>query len=122
MPFEIGKSYTRRDIHNAIGGSMQAYLPTVGGEIVCVCLRHDDNPEAPRVVLVGSGPQVLETGRKLSKKRDPLPVFLKHRPDDWRYAGMFKTSGSTTDLKTIQEHEKRAGRTGVRMIVYLDPV
>lgn len=118
--FKKEESYTRAEISAELGGSVQTYLPTKNGEITCVCLGLSDNPDAPGVVLVGSRPRVFRNGQQLAERQAPVPVFLKHGPGDWRYAGLFKTTGATADPGTIRAHEEKAGRSGVRMVVYLE--
>lgn len=39
--FTRNRSYTRAEIHAAVGGSLQAYLPTVDGVVVAGCFRRD---------------------------------------------------------------------------------
>ncbi len=36
--FAIGQAYTREDIHEQVGGSVQSFLPTVDNRVVCACL------------------------------------------------------------------------------------
>ena len=50
----VGQSYTRQQIHDKVGGgSLQSYLPTRDGRVLCACLRLDTNPGAPEVILPG---------------------------------------------------------------------
>jgi hypothetical protein len=49
--FEIGGEYTRDDIHAHCGGSKQAYLPTVAGKVVDICVKPELNPIAAQVIL-----------------------------------------------------------------------
>ena len=50
--FEIGKEYSREDIHQVTGGSKHAFLPVKGGKVVAARLRPDLNPHAPEVILL----------------------------------------------------------------------
>ena len=38
--FEIGKEYSREDIHSVTGGCKQAFLPVKGGKVVATVVRH----------------------------------------------------------------------------------
>ena len=51
-----GQYCSRDDIHDLLGGAKQPYLPHKNGHVVAGCFGPEKNPEAPRVVLVGSGP------------------------------------------------------------------
>lgn len=45
--FERQKTYTREQIHAALGGNPRAYLPVKGGRVVAGCFKTDLNPGAP---------------------------------------------------------------------------
>lgn len=59
--FVISEAYTRDDIHKELGGSVQSFLPTVNGEVVCACLSRKMNPNAPHEILVGNKPLVMKS-------------------------------------------------------------
>ncbi|GAB3267725.1 DUF6697 family protein [Chitinimonas naiadis] len=94
--FEIGKDYSREDIHARCGGNKQAFLPVRKGKVVAACLRLDLNPQAPEVVLCNSGAAARAAGRTLSRQAEPIPVFLRQESDRWRYAGQFAVTSTLT--------------------------
>jgi hypothetical protein len=85
--FKVGKFYTRNDINAQLGGNKQAYLPTVAGIVVAVCVTRQLNPRAPKVILCGKGPIITSSGAALSKQISPLPVFVKRKVNEWEYMG-----------------------------------
>ena len=87
--FNIGSSYTRKEINNIVAGSMQVYLPTKIGEVVAACLTKDYNPQAPKVILVGRAPLDEGAANHLSTQPSAIPVFLKKAFNSWEYQGMF---------------------------------
>jgi len=94
--FTIGSEYTRDEIHEHLGGSKQAYLPTVSGHVVAVCVKPDLNPRAPNVVLCGNGPIIASAGAALAEQHEPLPVFIKRATNRWEFQGMLKVIASYT--------------------------
>jgi len=92
--FKIGREYTRNEIHEHLGGSKQAYLPTVAGHVVAACIKPDLNPRAPNVILCGNGPKTASVGAVFAKQHEPLPVFIKRATNRWEYQGMFKVIAS----------------------------
>ncbi len=94
--FEIGKNYTREDIHTVCGGNKQSFLPTSKGKVVAACLRPDLNPQAPEVILCSSGAAARAVGTTLARQVDPIPVFIKRTADRFRYVGQFVASESLT--------------------------
>lgn len=117
--FELGKSYTRREIHNVLGGSVQAFLPDKGGRVVCACLTRRLNPDVPNVILVGGGPDIYRRGRMLANQGGTIPVFLKNASDDWRYAGEFEVERASEIAADIAPWQSRAGRDDVRIVIHM---
>jgi hypothetical protein len=54
--FTVGVTYTRDEIHAAIGASKRSAIPTMNGTVVAVCIRADLNAKAPEEFLGGVGP------------------------------------------------------------------
>jgi hypothetical protein len=94
--FKKGTRYTRDEIHAAVGGSKQWYIPTVNGSIVAVCVTPKLNPRAPRELLCGRGPVIAKTGAILAATTRKVPVFMKRGVNQWEFAGFFRTVGSHT--------------------------
>jgi hypothetical protein len=94
--FEIGKDYTREDIHMVCGGNKQAFLPTRHGKVVAACLRADLNPQAPEVIICNSSASARAAGRTLATQAEAIPVFIKRETDRFRYVGHFTAIGSLT--------------------------
>ncbi|MEJ8847006.1 DUF6697 family protein [Variovorax rhizosphaerae] len=108
--FEIGGEYSRDEIHEALGGSKQAYLPTVGGKVVAVCVKPNLNPRAPSVVLCGRGPIIAAAGAALAQQREPLPVFLKRGVNRWEYCGKLRVVASHYSGPTFASLVADSGR------------
>ena len=121
MVFEVGKHYTRDEIHVQVGGSVQAYLPTDGDGVVAACLRLDTNPGAPDVVLPGRGPLIESSAERFATDGNAVPTFLKDAVNRWRYVGMYRAKRRSLDVAEIEVHARRAGRIGqVSQVLYLE--
>lgn len=66
--FELGHKYTRRAIHEAVGGDLQSYLPRYRGRVVCGCFTQTLNPTAPDIVLVGNAPNVIKSAKQFASQ------------------------------------------------------
>lgn len=119
--FEVGVSYTREEIHGRVGGSVEAYLPNVGGRVVAACLRTDTNPDAPAVILPGIGPEIERAADLLAAQREPVPTFLKRGTGAWEYVGEFVATRSSRDPVEITTHARRACRSDITMVVHMAP-
>jgi hypothetical protein len=116
--FERNRSYSRSEIHDALGGSVQAYLPTVGNVVVAGCFRRDTNPDAPAIVLPGNGPGIRKSAELFASAPEAVPVFIKHGVNDWRYVGDC-VSRLSQDPSEIRFHAQRAGRHDVSCVLHL---
>lgn len=115
-----GERYTREEIHNALGGETQHYLPTVGGCVVCGCFRSDTNPDAPDVVLAGSGPVIRQKAHQFCRQRAAVPIFIKRASGAWEYVGDYQVTGSSESPEDIAAQSLRSGRGDISIILYLE--
>jgi hypothetical protein len=118
--FTLGRAYTRAEIHDALGGGVQDYLPHVKGAVVCGCFNPELNPDAPDVVLPGFGPGIQRWAEVFAAQNQPVPCFLKRATNAWVYVGMLRVRSCTTDAKEVERWALRARREGnVSMVLYL---
>jgi hypothetical protein len=118
--FERGKVYSRLAIQRALGGGLQDYLPHVDGRVVAGCFSKDLNPQAPNVILPGTGPEIERWARVFAEQGTAVPVFIKQRSNEWYCMGAFRCLRLAEDDRTIQDHAQRANRTDVTMVLFLE--
>lgn len=119
--FVVRHLYTRREITDSLGGGVQDYLPHRDGHVVCACLSHELNPDAPFVVLVGTGPEIVRWGKVFAEQREFVPVFVKRATNAWQYVGRYRTESSSTDSEEISRWGSVSGRAGeIAMVLYLE--
>jgi hypothetical protein len=87
VPFERGSVYTRGQIHEAVGGSARAALPTRGGKVVCACLTREKNPRAPEEMVIGGKDRAVRLARAFAASGEAVPVFVRTRRGGWEYTG-----------------------------------
>lgn len=123
MQFSLGHTYTRDQIHAALGGSKQSYLPTVDGRVTCGAFTKDLNPEVPDVVLAGRGPVIERSAETFATQSDPVPIFVKARVNTWKYVGNYRVRQLSRDPKVISDRSRAAGRDGgVSLVLFLERV
>lgn len=121
MKFVRGHPYSRREIHDQLGGSVQCFLPFVGGRVVAACLCPILNPLAPRQILAGDAPGVLNAGRLLARQPGPIPVFLKCGSAQWAFEGMFAVAETIEDPTRCAIAAASAERADpVRLVIALN--
>lgn len=111
--FTIGLYYSRRQIHNAVGGELQTYLPSVDGVIVAGCFTQKLNPDLPYIILVGDAPLVVKKAKNLCTQKEPIPIFKKISVNRWEFLGYFQVANFIDDLIVIQPYARKANRKDV---------
>ena len=114
--FEVGAYYTRRQIHEAVGGTLQGYLPHVGGRVVAGCFDAGLNPSVPYEVLVGDGPIIVKSARVLAAQEEAIPVFVKLDVNRWEYLGMFRSVGYSESPEDVDPRVEAAGRGALAVL------
>ncbi|HEX5323829.1 MAG TPA: hypothetical protein VFW40_08595 [Capsulimonadaceae bacterium] len=117
--FELGAVHTRWEIQRLLGGSGGEYLPNVDGRVVCACITRQFNPDAPAIILAGSGPKQIRAAHLFCDQKEPVPVFIKVKPNRWEYVGDFAVEHASDDPSEIAIAEERAGWRGVSLVMHL---
>jgi hypothetical protein len=117
--FEVGRNCIRRRIHKRLGGGIQDYLPHKDGRMVCGCFVPRLNPNAPREILVGRGPEIRRWANVFQGQGDAVPVFLKRASRRWEYVGDWRVKSSTNDPSEIGHRRRQTGRTDITMLLFL---
>lgn len=118
--FIRGKVYTRAAIQRVLGGGLQDYLPHADGKVVAGCFSKELNPQAPNVILPGTGPEIERWARVFAEQRTAVPVFIKQRSNEWYCMGAFRCIRLADDSPTIEEYASKANRSDVTMVLFLE--
>ena len=119
--FIEGHDYTREEIHDALGGSKQSYLPDVGGRVVCACLEARLNPDAPRIIIPGTGPTIEKTADMLLGQKGAIPVFMKQNTNAWQYVGEFEVDPRRFSPADVEAQKRRTGLADVTRVIWMRP-
>jgi ribosomal protein S27E len=104
--FTIGKKYSRKEISAALGGSEVEYLPTENKSVVCGCFTLEHNPEAPDIVIPGTGKVIEREAKQFCEQNYPVPIFIKRRVNEWEYVGDYKAVNHSTAATDIAANHK----------------
>ena len=101
----LGRTYSRREISEMIGGSTVAYLPYKDGEILCGCFNQSRryNPGAPDEVLYGKAPVVEQTAKMVSRQNSYIPVFIFRGSAKWEYVGNYRCVAHSREPSLLEE-------------------
>jgi hypothetical protein len=117
--FKLGFTYTRSEIHEQIGGSLQSCFLSSGGSVVGICLLKQLNPKAPDVVLVGRGRQKENAAELLHLQGTAVPLFMKTSVNKWHYVGMYSATDCSSSASEIKIHATGSGRHDVAKVLKL---
>jgi hypothetical protein len=117
--FERGRSYKRAFISQVLGGGVQDYLPHVDGRVVYGAFSLELNPQAPGIVLPGTGPEIERWARVFAEQEEAIPVFIKRRSNEWTYMGLYRCTGCSDAEADIELHAAKAGRDDISMVFTL---
>jgi hypothetical protein len=123
MQFTVGKTYSRREISDALGGSMVSYLPNKDGRIVCGCFKPipEKNPQAPEKVTIGRVDR--NEPHLVSRQAEPIPVFLFRSRGAWEYMGRYRCTGLATDPDLLRrEMQANPARGVIAGVLYFERV
>lgn len=115
MKPKIGAIYPWSDVQNRWGGH-EKFLAKRDGRIICATLNISKNPFAPDVMVVGNKPVNKQRAGELCEQGGSIPIFLKVKKNQWRYAGRFKVASFVTDPAELRRAELIYGRGLTRLI------
>lgn len=115
--------YSRKEINAELGGSQIEYLPTEDKRIVCGCFTLEHNPEAPRIIIPGTGRMIESAAKRFCGQDYPVPIFIKRRVNEWEYVGYYKVESYSADPAEIAAHHKGSitPLNQVTSVIYLKP-
>lgn len=120
--FAKGTGYTREQIHAALGGGKRGFLLTAAGRVTGLCVTRAKNPAAPDVILVDGSRAAVGRVRRFAATGAVVPLFIKRRPGDWEYVGDRLVRSFTEDPAALGDLAARAGRGGVALALFTEPV
>lgn len=117
--FEIGQTYTKAQIGEALGCEMRGYLPHKNGKVICATVTKAYNPDAPDMILPGFGPEIEHWGDVFCRQVEAVPVFVKVNAAFWEYTGLFRVARWSSDAADIAAQFARSQRRDVSRVLYL---
>ena len=124
-PFELGRSYTRREIYDILGGDLVSNFPSQQGQVLYCCVSQYWNPDAPEIILIERQEGITHKAKHFISQSEPVPVFLRqgtHKTSKLVYRGMFLAERYSTDRDEIQLFARKAYRSGVAAVLFLRQV
>jgi len=99
---KLGKTFSRAEIQEMLGGGTRVFAPHKNGRVTCLCLDLKQNPDAPRIALPAGGKRRDKMVRMVTELEAPVPVFLKKGNKAWEYVGHFEFDSISRKRKDIE--------------------
>lgn len=96
-----------------------SYIRTKNGEVKGLAITIRDNPEAPEVIVVGNGPNILANAQRLVACEKSVPLYLKQDVNAWAYRGEFRVKAFSQDPAVIERYRRHRLMEKVAGILFL---
>lgn len=115
---EYLETFTTDEIAQKLAGG-DSYIRTKNKEVKGLAITTDLNPEAPEVIVVGTGPRIKENARLYLESKIYVPVYIKQSVNKWKYMGEYKAVSYAQDSETIEKHRATRPKNSVDGILFL---
>lgn len=98
------------------------YIRTKNNEVRGLALRLDINPDAPDVIIFGTGPRIKQRAQLFLDSGRAVPAYVKRDSGKWEYLGEYRATAIRRDKATIDKYTaRRSGYTGgVSGVLFLE--
>jgi len=115
------KFLTTTELAKATAGG-DDYIRTKHNEVRGLALRLDINPDAPDVIIFGTGPRIKKRAQLFLDSGRAVPAYVKRDSGKWEYLGEYRATAIRRDKATIDKYTaRRRGYTGgVSGVLFLE--
>ena len=78
------------------------------------------NEDAPKIVVVGKGPNIEARAKRFLESDIAVPTYLKHDTNAWELVGSYRAIEYVTDGATIRKHRGDRPFNEVAGILFLE--
>jgi len=98
-----------------------SYIRTKGGKVKGLAVNTIKNPEAPDVIIIGTGPRKIANAKLLLATEEYLPVYVKQAVNAWKYLGEYRSERYSQEPKVIEAFRKNRDIAKIDGIMFLSP-
>lgn len=91
---------TTEELKNLTAGG-DSFIRTKKNQVKGLALKYDLNPDAPHVVLYGTTKRLIKLASIYASSNVTVPVYIKQKVKEWRFAGLFRVREHITDPAII---------------------
>ena len=80
---------TTKQLAEELAGG-DSYIRTKKNIVKGLAITTDLNPEAPEIIVVGSGPRKIANAKLFVFQKQYVPVYVKQAVNAWKFMGKYK--------------------------------
>ncbi|MGR7922792.1 protein NO VEIN domain-containing protein [Zobellella denitrificans] len=96
-----------------------SYIRTKNNVVKGLAVTTDKNPEAPEIIIVGTGVRVIANARLFLEQQKYVPVYVKQAVNSWRYLGSYKADRYSKDPEVIEKYRGHRPLESIDGILFL---
>jgi hypothetical protein len=96
------------------------YIRTKDNQVKGLALNPVLNEDAPKIVVVGKGPNIEARAKRFLDSGIAVPTYLKHDTNAWELVGNYRAIQYRTDGTTIRKHRGERPLDEVAGILFLE--
>lgn len=96
-----------------------SYIRTKDNVVKGLAITTEKNPEAPEVIVVGTGTRIIANAKLFLQQQQYVPVYVKQSVNSWKYLGNYKATSYSQNPTVIEKHRKHRLLKDVDGILFL---
>ncbi len=96
-----------------------SYIRTKNNVVKGLAITTRDNPQAPEIIVVGSGPRIIANAKLFLDSQTFVPVYVKQDVNKWEFFGDYKATSYRRDPETIEMYREHRPAAEVDGILFL---
>lgn len=112
------KNLTTDELAQELAGG-DSYIRTKNNIVKGLAVRTDLNPEAPEVIVVGTGVRIIANAKLFVEQKQYVPVYVKQTVNSWRYVGHYKADSYSQNPEDIDKYRKNRPLESIDGILFL---
>lgn len=97
------KEISTEQLANLLAGG-DSYIRTKNNEVKGLAITTKKNPEAPDIIVVGTGPRIMANAQLFFEAKKFVPVYIKASVGRWKYFGEYRATALKQDTETIAKY------------------
>lgn len=112
------RNLTTDELAQELSGG-DSYIRTKNNVVKGLAITVEKNPEAPEIIVVGTGVRIMENARLFLEQQKYVPVYVKQAVNSWKYLGTYKADSYSQDPDVIEKHRKHRSVESISGIMFL---